>query len=132
MLYRLTFQFNPSSKVYGFHTHDLKWDGENEDVNLDNVEEYIDLVMDFCFNSGIRRQLEAFKGKCKVYSQSIILDVMDSKQGSPNFQNFTCHTDNQISNCCCISEYFACPEKVFYLFRASGQVLLMNPAQSQG
>ena len=26
----LTFQFNPSSKVYGFHTHDLKWDGENE------------------------------------------------------------------------------------------------------
>ena len=27
---RLTFQFNPSSRVYGFHTHDLKFDGENE------------------------------------------------------------------------------------------------------
>ena len=33
-----------------------------QDVTLDNVEEYIDLVMDFCFNSGIRRQMEAFRG----------------------------------------------------------------------
>ncbi|KAK7103616.1 E3 ubiquitin-protein ligase HECTD1-like isoform X2 [Littorina saxatilis] len=57
----LTFQFNPSSRMYGFHTHDLKRDGENEEVTLENVEEYIDLVMDFCFNSGIRRQMEAFR-----------------------------------------------------------------------
>ncbi|KAL8608279.1 hypothetical protein ACOMHN_042146 [Nucella lapillus] len=42
-------------------SHDLKLDGENEDVTLDNVEEYIDLVMDFCFNSGIRRQMDAFR-----------------------------------------------------------------------
>ncbi|XP_076442551.1 E3 ubiquitin-protein ligase HECTD1-like isoform X4 [Babylonia areolata] len=57
----LTFQFNPSSTVCGYQTHDLKLDGENEDVTLDNVEEYIDLVMDFCFNSGIQRQMDAFR-----------------------------------------------------------------------
>ena len=38
-----------------------------QDVTLDNVEEYIDLVMDFCFNSGIRRQMDAFKGKPYVH-----------------------------------------------------------------
>ncbi|XP_050406417.1 E3 ubiquitin-protein ligase HECTD1 isoform X3 [Patella vulgata] len=57
----LTFQFNPSSKVYGFMSHDLKINGENEEVTLDNIEEYIDLVTDFCLSSGIRRQMEAFK-----------------------------------------------------------------------
>lgn len=30
---------------------------------MENVEEYIDLVTDFCFNSGIRCQMEAFRGK---------------------------------------------------------------------
>lgn len=34
-----------------------------EEVNMDNVEEYIDLVMDFCLVSGIRRQMEAFRSK---------------------------------------------------------------------
>ena len=32
-------------------------------VTIDNVEEYIDLVTDFCLNAGIRRQMEALKGK---------------------------------------------------------------------
>jgi len=31
-------------------------------VTIDNVEEYIDLVSDFCLNVGIRRQMEALKG----------------------------------------------------------------------
>ncbi|ESO83496.1 hypothetical protein LOTGIDRAFT_179729 [Lottia gigantea] len=57
----LTFQFNPSSKVFGFTSHDLKINGENEEVTLDNLEEYIDLVTDFCLTSGIRRQMEAFR-----------------------------------------------------------------------
>ncbi|KAK7477746.1 hypothetical protein BaRGS_00031034 [Batillaria attramentaria] len=57
----LAFQFNPSSRVYGFTGYDLKPDGENEVVTLDSIEEYIELVMDFCFNSGIRRQMDAFR-----------------------------------------------------------------------
>ncbi|KAK3576282.1 hypothetical protein CHS0354_036017 [Potamilus streckersoni] len=57
----LTFQFNPSSKVYGFSAVDLKPDGEDEEVTLENVEEYVDLVTDFCLNTGIRRQLDSFR-----------------------------------------------------------------------
>ncbi|XP_021359960.1 E3 ubiquitin-protein ligase HECTD1-like [Mizuhopecten yessoensis] len=56
----LTFQFNPSSKVYGYMSYDLKSNAE-EEVNLENVDEYVDLVTDFCLNSGIRHQLDAFK-----------------------------------------------------------------------
>lgn len=36
-----------------------------EEVTLENIEEYVDLVTDFCLNSGIRRQLDAFRGKTK-------------------------------------------------------------------
>ncbi|KAL5009008.1 hypothetical protein ScPMuIL_014589 [Solemya velum] len=57
----LVFQFNPSSKVYGYSSVDLKFDGSDEDVSLENVEEYVDLVTDFCLSIGIRRQLDAFK-----------------------------------------------------------------------
>uniref|UniRef100_A0A2C9KAE0 E3 ubiquitin-protein ligase n=1 Tax=Biomphalaria glabrata TaxID=6526 RepID=A0A2C9KAE0_BIOGL len=57
----LTFEFDPSSRVHKFHAHHLKPGGGLEEVNMDNVEEYIDLVMDFCFVSGIRRQMEAFR-----------------------------------------------------------------------
>jgi hypothetical protein len=32
-------------------------------VTLDNLEEYIELVTDFCLNVGIRRQLESFRGQ---------------------------------------------------------------------
>lgn len=32
-------------------------------VTIDNVEEYIDLVTDFCLNIGICRQMEALKGQ---------------------------------------------------------------------
>ncbi|PVD26171.1 hypothetical protein C0Q70_13840 [Pomacea canaliculata] len=57
----LTFQFNPPSRIYNFTAYDLKADGENEMVTLENIEEYIELVMDFCLNTGIRRQMDAFK-----------------------------------------------------------------------
>ncbi|XP_069119002.1 LOW QUALITY PROTEIN: E3 ubiquitin-protein ligase HECTD1-like [Argopecten irradians] len=64
----LTFQFNPSSKVYGYMSYDLKSNAE-EEVNLENVDEYVDLVTDFCLNSGIRHQLDAFKaGFDEVFS----------------------------------------------------------------
>jgi len=37
-------------------------------VTIDNVEEYIDLVMDFCLNVGIHRQMEALKGQHEYIS----------------------------------------------------------------
>jgi len=33
-----------------------------QEVTLMNVEEYTDLVYDLCLNSGIRRQMDAFRG----------------------------------------------------------------------
>ncbi|XP_067136429.1 E3 ubiquitin-protein ligase HECTD1 isoform X3 [Centruroides vittatus] len=57
----LTFQFCPPSKVYGFVAVNLKPDGENEEVTLDNVEEYVELMNDYCLHTGIRRQMEAFR-----------------------------------------------------------------------
>ncbi|KAK2190392.1 hypothetical protein NP493_82g04009 [Ridgeia piscesae] len=57
----LTFVFNPSSTVYNYSSVELKYGGETEEVTLDNVEEYIECVTDFCLNTGIRRQMEAFR-----------------------------------------------------------------------
>ena len=34
-----------------------------QEVTLSNVEEYIECVTDFCLNTGIRRQMEAFRGE---------------------------------------------------------------------
>uniref|UniRef100_UPI00358F4BE9 E3 ubiquitin-protein ligase HECTD1-like n=1 Tax=Myxine glutinosa TaxID=7769 RepID=UPI00358F4BE9 len=58
---RLTFQYYPSSKVYGFSAVDLKPNGEDEMVTVENAEEYVDLMLDFCLHSGITKQMEAFR-----------------------------------------------------------------------
>uniref|UniRef100_T1J5Y0 E3 ubiquitin-protein ligase n=1 Tax=Strigamia maritima TaxID=126957 RepID=T1J5Y0_STRMM len=57
----LTFQYLPSSRVYGFTVVDLKPDGDQEEVNIYNLEEYLELVYDFCLHKGIRIQMEAFR-----------------------------------------------------------------------
>ncbi|XP_060736192.1 E3 ubiquitin-protein ligase HECTD1 isoform X6 [Tachysurus vachellii] len=57
----LNFQFCPSSKVHGFSEVDLKPNGEDEMVTLDNAEEYVELMFDFCMHIGIQKQMEAFR-----------------------------------------------------------------------
>ncbi|TSW08334.1 E3 ubiquitin-protein ligase HECTD1 [Bagarius yarrelli] len=57
----LNFQFCPSSKVHGFSAVDLKPNGEDEMVTLDNAEEYVELLFDFCMHTGIQKQMEAFR-----------------------------------------------------------------------
>ncbi|XP_014790157.1 E3 ubiquitin-protein ligase HECTD1 [Octopus bimaculoides] len=70
----LTFQFNPSSRVYGYTSINLRPGGDEQEVTLDNVEEYVTLVTDFCFNTGIQRQMEAFKnGFDLVFSMEKLL-----------------------------------------------------------
>ncbi|XP_053567838.1 E3 ubiquitin-protein ligase HECTD1 [Bombina bombina] len=64
----LNFQFCPSSRVYGFTAVDLKPNGEDEMVTIDNAEEYVDLMFDFCMQTGIQKQMEAFRsGFNKVF-----------------------------------------------------------------
>ncbi|XP_045143797.1 E3 ubiquitin-protein ligase HECTD1 isoform X6 [Echinops telfairi] len=64
----LNFQFCPSSRIYGFTAVDLKPSGEDEMITMDNAEEYVDLMFDFCMHTGIQKQMEAFKdGFNKVF-----------------------------------------------------------------
>ncbi|XP_014350279.1 E3 ubiquitin-protein ligase HECTD1 isoform X6 [Latimeria chalumnae] len=57
----LNFQFCPSSKVHGFAAVDLKPNGEDEVVTIDNAEEYVELMFDFCMHTGIQKQMGAFR-----------------------------------------------------------------------
>lgn len=56
----LTFTYLPSSKFYGFEAAELVQDGTNLDVTIDNLEEYCELMANFCLQDGIGKQLEAF------------------------------------------------------------------------
>ncbi|XP_024286141.1 E3 ubiquitin-protein ligase HECTD1 isoform X3 [Oncorhynchus tshawytscha] len=57
----LNFQFCPSSKVHGFSAVDLKPNADDEMVTMDNAEEYVELMFDFCMHTGIQKQMEAFR-----------------------------------------------------------------------
>ncbi|XP_043553999.1 E3 ubiquitin-protein ligase HECTD1 isoform X6 [Chiloscyllium plagiosum] len=57
----LNFQFCPSSKVHGFTAVDLKPNGDDEMVTIDNAEEYVELMFDFCMHTGIQKQMDAFR-----------------------------------------------------------------------
>lgn len=57
----LTFVFDPPSKSFPYKAHPLKAAGESETVSIHNAQVYIELVHDFCFRTGIRKQLLAFR-----------------------------------------------------------------------
>lgn len=57
----LNFQYSPSSRVFGYNAVDLCPRGEFEDVTIENVEDYIELLTDFCLNKGVHKQLTALK-----------------------------------------------------------------------
>ena len=59
----LTFQYLPTSKVYQFAAADLKPFGEETEVTMDNLEEYVELMLDFCLHSGIKKQMNEFRGQ---------------------------------------------------------------------
>jgi E3 ubiquitin-protein ligase TRIP12 len=45
----------------GYDNIELKQNGKNEDVTLENLQEYIDLVMHFFFHETVKVQVQAFK-----------------------------------------------------------------------
>ncbi|XP_054653507.1 E3 ubiquitin-protein ligase HECTD1 [Dunckerocampus dactyliophorus] len=57
----LNFQFCPSSRVHGFSAVDLKLNGDDEMVTMENAEDYVELMFDFCMHTGIQKQMEAFR-----------------------------------------------------------------------
>jgi E3 ubiquitin-protein ligase HECTD1 len=65
----LTMQYLPSSRCFGFAAADLRPGGADQDVRLDNVDDYVDLTLEFCLETGLRRQMEAFRdGFNRVFS----------------------------------------------------------------
>ncbi|XP_065564117.1 E3 ubiquitin-protein ligase HECTD1-like isoform X3 [Artemia franciscana] len=57
----LTFQYSPSSGVYGIDEVDLVDGGSEMLVTYANARQYVRLTSDFCLSSGVRRQVEALK-----------------------------------------------------------------------
>lgn len=57
----LTFTYLPSSSVYGYSSVELVPSGADIEVNIENIEEYVELTTSFCLENGIARQMEAFK-----------------------------------------------------------------------
>ena len=58
----LTFQYSPSSRIFNLDAGiNLVADGDNEVVTVHNVEDYLNLTLDFALNKGIRKQMDAFR-----------------------------------------------------------------------
>merc|ERR1719433_414923 len=58
----LTFQYSPSSRIFGLDVGiNLIPEGDNELVTIANVEDYLNLTLDFALNKGIKKQMDAFK-----------------------------------------------------------------------
>lgn len=69
----LVFEYNPPSKIYGYQSYALKPDGQNINVNSQNVDEYVSLMSRFLLNQGIEKQLQAFKeGFDSVFSMDAL------------------------------------------------------------
>lgn len=64
----LTFTYLPSSSVYGYTYADLLPNGSAIEVNIDNLEEYCELLVNFMLQDGIAKQMQAFHdGFCEVF-----------------------------------------------------------------
>ncbi|CAD5221557.1 unnamed protein product [Bursaphelenchus okinawaensis] len=57
----LTFVLNPPSAVFKYSEHELIPNGASTDVTVDNIELYLGKCVDFYLNSGIRKQVTAFR-----------------------------------------------------------------------
>jgi len=57
----LVMVYLPSSSCFPFSYINLIDDGYNKDVDMDNVEQYVNLLMDLILNTGIKRQMDALR-----------------------------------------------------------------------
>ncbi|CAF1384645.1 unnamed protein product [Adineta steineri] len=65
----LTFVYSPPSNTYGYESVELIPNGAHIDVTIDNIDQYINLSLQFIFRDGIRRQMDAFRsGFNQVFS----------------------------------------------------------------
>ena len=55
-------QYLPSSSLYGFQQYPLIEGGEDIDLTIHNVRQYVDLHLDFMLSNGIEKQIDAVRG----------------------------------------------------------------------
>ncbi|KAH8394178.1 hypothetical protein KR215_003788 [Drosophila sulfurigaster] len=64
----LTFTYLPSSSVYGYTHAELLPNGASIEVNIENLEAYCELLLNFMLQDGIAKQMQAFHdGFCEVF-----------------------------------------------------------------
>lgn len=64
----LTFTYLPSSSVYGYTYAELIPNGYLTEVNINNLEAYWELLVNFMLHDGIAKQMQAFyDGFCEVF-----------------------------------------------------------------
>lgn len=54
-------------------------------ITMDNAEEYVDLMFDFCMHTGIQKQMEAFRGNFKGSAFPSTLTLTSSLLNSIEF-----------------------------------------------
>ncbi|CAF3546281.1 unnamed protein product [Rotaria sordida] len=65
----LTFVYSPPSNTYGYQSVELIPNGSHIDVTIDNIDQYVDLSLQFILRDGIRHQMDAFRnGFNQVFS----------------------------------------------------------------
>ncbi|CAF3339147.1 unnamed protein product [Rotaria socialis] len=65
----LTFVYSPPSNTYEYQSVELIPNGSHTDVTIDNIDQYINLSLQFILRDGIRRQMDAFRnGFNQVFS----------------------------------------------------------------
>ncbi|EDW64541.1 E3 ubiquitin-protein ligase Ufd4 [Drosophila virilis] len=64
----LSFTYLPSSSVYGYTYAELIPNGYATEVNINNLEAYCELLLNFMLHDGIAKQMQAFHdGFCEVF-----------------------------------------------------------------
>lgn len=74
----------------GFEGIELKPNGKNTDVTIHNLQEYIDLVMNFMFHETVKVQLSAFK---KGFNSIFSIDSLKSFSTSDELEEMICGTN---------------------------------------
>jgi E3 ubiquitin-protein ligase TRIP12 len=74
----------------GFENIELKPNGKNTDVTIHNLQEYIDLVMNFMFHETVKVQISAFK---KGFNSIFSIDSLKSFSTSDELEEMICGTN---------------------------------------
>ena len=74
----------------GYENIELKHNGKNIEVNIFNLQEYIDLVMNFTFHETVKIQISAFR---KGFNSIFPIDTLKSFSTTGELEEMICGTE---------------------------------------